>query len=168
MTTLVSNLFPEMNIFLGRLEIVLLDLAKLGILPEGKMKFLLFFYDEQKDIKIVEKIGHDVYSKIVLNETKICLKDFRSSGMIKKKISMFPSHGNCIGISSEFENPKLDQAIVLLWVVVMNINQNKEIFYVLVSKETERIMKILKMRNPYVKEIASMLKKAKMGVLALS
>ena len=163
-----SKIFPAMNNFLDRLRSVLLVFVSLGVLSKNQMKFVLCFYDEEKDIKTSEPIGYSLYEfsqEKIFQET--CLKNFYSKENLKK-VKMFPLKGNCVGICSEFENPKLDQAILLLWVVVMNliidhpdINQDHKMFFYIVQKEAERVRKSLKINNPYIGEIVKMMKNMK-------
>ena len=85
----------------------------------------------------------------------------------KVKISIISLYDDSVGVSSDFGNSQIDQAISVLWLVVRNYiknypdDQGKDFFWQRIIEEVRILEKILELKNPCVCEICKMISRNK-------
>lgn len=152
-----------MNIFLGGLESALSDLSDLGVLPKKELKFILLYVNEARGVQVVEHIGEynflPTFNKIDETLKQKCCK---------VQIKVISLYDDSVGVTSDFGNSQIEQAISVLWVVVRNYiknhpedDQGKDSFWQRVIEEVRILEKILELKNPCVCEICKMISRNK-------
>jgi hypothetical protein len=152
-----------MNLILERLHSVLLVFVSLGLLSVEQLKFILYISNKKKGVEISEPIGYPDLSL----EKSLEINDTACKCSRKIKIPMFCVHDYQIGIFSEFNNPKFEQAIrVLLSVAIncMECNPKLSLADQRLVMEADLVNRICLLENPYIHEVAEIFTNVKIGI----